>query len=171
MSKALNKKVESRKHAYALIFKLGFHDEIDIQKAFDYYIDEYIQEYVDENLSDIYKAVNFEDDVTELKTLDEYISKNINKQFIYEVFSGTYQNLDIIDSYIEKYAIGWKIDRISKGVLAVLRLAIYEIKFMDTIPNKVSVKESMDIATEYCGEDSVKFVNGILASVIKELEN
>ncbi len=171
MSKTLNKKAESRKHAYALVFKLGYHEIVDVQKAFDYYLEEYVEEYVDENLKETHSTSAFEDERHGLKTVGQYIAENLNKEYIYGVFSGTAQNLTEIDEYIEKFTKGWKIARLDKGVLAVLRLAIYEMKFMDTIPLKVSVQEALNITKEYCGEDSVKFVNGVLASVIKDLES
>ena len=61
----------------------------------------------------------------------------------------------------------WKIERISKVDLAILKLAIYEIKFKD-IPFKVVINEAVELAKKY-GEDSSKnFVNGILASIVKE---
>ncbi len=171
MSKNINKKAESRKHAYALVFKLSYHETIDVQKAFDYYIEEYVGEYIDENLSDVYSTSAFPEERKGLKSVDQYVKENLNKQYIYEVFSGTNQNLAEIDELIEKFAKGWKIERIDKGVLAVLRLAIYEMKFMETIPLKVSVQEALNITKEYCGEETVKFVNGVLGSVLRELEN
>lgn len=170
MSKKLNKKSESRKHAYALIFKLGYHDEVDTLKAFDYYLAEYIQEYIDVNLSDVYSTLPFEEDRKGLKTVEDYIKENLNKDYIYGVFSGTKQNIENIDSYIERFAKGWKLNRINKDVVAVLRLAIYEMLYMEDIPLKVSVQEAMNITKEYCGENSVKFVNGVLASVMKDVE-
>lgn len=170
MTKSISKKVESRKHAFALIFKLGYYDDVDIQSTYDYYIEEYIEEYVDETLSDKYSSSKVADDGSNLKSIDEYISKKINTQYVYDVFSGTKQNIDIIDKYIEKYTKDWKIERLDKSVLAVLRLAIYEMKYIEEIPMKVSVTEAINLTKEYCGDNSVKFVNGILANIMKELE-
>ncbi len=171
MSKTLNKKAESRKHAYALVFKLGYHEIVDIQKAFDYYLEQYVEEYVEENLKETHSTSEFEEERKGLKTVAQYVAEGLNKDYIYEVFSGTSQNITEIDEYIEKFTKGWKIERLDKGVLAVLRLAIYEMKFMESIPLKVSIQEALNITKEYCGEESVKFVNGVLASVIKDLEN
>ncbi len=170
MSKTLNRKAESRKHAYALVFKLGYHEIVDVQKAFDYYLEEYIEEYVEASLIEPHSTSEFKEERNGLKSVAQYISEGINKEYIYQVFSGTSQNLEEIDQYIEKFTKGWKIARLDKAVLAVLRLAIYEMKFMDTIPLKVSVQEALNIAKDYCGEDTVKFVNGVLGSVIKDLE-
>ena len=61
----------------------------------------------------------------------------------------------------------WKIDRISKVDLAILKLAIYEIKYKD-IPFKVVINEAVELAKKYGEDNSKNFVNGILASIIKE---
>ena len=61
----------------------------------------------------------------------------------------------------------WKIDRISKVNLAILKLAIYEIKYKD-IPFKVVINEAVELAKKYGEDNSKNFVNGILASIIKE---
>ena len=73
-----------------------------------------------------------------------------------------------ITSQIEKHLKeDWKIERISKIDLAILKLAIYEIKYKE-IPFKVVINEAVELAKKY-GEDSSKnFVNGILASIVKE---
>jgi transcription antitermination protein NusB len=62
---------------------------------------------------------------------------------------------------------GWKINRISKVDLSILRLSIYEISFMDDIPFNVSVNEAVELAKKYSGEDSGSFINGILGKVTK----
>ena len=61
----------------------------------------------------------------------------------------------------------WTIDRIFKIDLAILRLAIYEILYMEDIPVKVSVNEAVELAKEYGNNDSKSFVNGLLAKVIE----
>lgn len=62
----------------------------------------------------------------------------------------------------------WKLSRISKMDLTILKLAIYEIKFTD-VPNKVSINEAVELAKKYGEDKSKNFVNGILASVVKEM--
>lgn len=62
----------------------------------------------------------------------------------------------------------WKLSRISKMDLTILKLAIYEIKFTD-VPYKVSINEAVELAKKYGEEKSKNFVNGILASVVKEM--
>ena len=62
----------------------------------------------------------------------------------------------------------WKLGRISKMDLTILKLAIYEIKYTD-VPYKVSINEAVELAKKYGEDKSKKFVNGILASVVKEM--
>ena len=88
--------------------------------------------------------------------------------YIEDAVKGIEENKELITEKIEKnLKKDWKIERISKVDLAILKLAIYEIKFKD-IPFKVVINEAVELAKKY-GEDSSKnFVNGILASIVKE---
>jgi len=91
-------------------------------------------------------------------------------EFIRELLLKTCENVDDIDIVIEKYSHGWKINRISKVALAVLRLAICEIKYFDDIPVGVSINEAVELCKKYAAKDDSVFVNGILGSVSKEAE-
>lgn len=74
---------------------------------------------------------------------------------------------DEIDAEISKFLKkGWTISRISKPSLAILRLAIYEIKYIDSVPGSVAVNEAVELAKKYTIDES-KFVNGILGSYIR----
>ena len=79
-----------------------------------------------------------------------------------------FENVSVIDEIISKYSIGWKIDRISKVALSILRLAIYEIKFIDDIPSKVSVNEAVELAKVFGLEKDAAYINGLLGSFVKE---
>ena len=98
---------------------------------------------------------------------NEIVNKNA-VEYIKDAVLGIEQNREEIVRKIEKNLKSeWKIDRISKVDLAILKLAIYEIKYKD-IPFKVVINEAVELAKKY-GEDSSKnFVNGILASIVKE---
>jgi N utilization substance protein B len=89
--------------------------------------------------------------------------------YIKSVFAGVYDNLELLDGIISENAIGWKIGRISKTSLCVLRLAIFEIKFMDDIPVSVSINEAVELAKKYASPEDASFVNGILSTVSKSL--
>lgn len=88
--------------------------------------------------------------------------------YILTVFSGVTEKEEQLDTIISENTVGWKIDRISKTALAVLRLAIYEIKFMDDIPVSVSINEAVEICKKYAPETDASFVNGLLSSVVKK---
>ena len=91
-------------------------------------------------------------------------------EYIKEVFFGTFSKLEEIDKLIEENAIGWNIKRISKTVLAVLRLAIYEIRFVDSIPVSVSVNEAVELLKKYATKEDASFANGILSTIIKKTD-
>lgn len=87
--------------------------------------------------------------------------------YINQVFLGVYDKKEELDALIEEKAIGWKIGRISKTSLAILRLAIFEIKYIDSIPESVSINEAVELCKKYATKEDASFVNGILASVVK----
>lgn len=76
-------------------------------------------------------------------------------------------NIEEIDSVIEKYSNGWKITRLAKVTLAVLRVAVCELLYMDDIADGIAINEAVEIAKKYNDEKSAKFVNGVLSSVYK----
>ena len=83
---------------------------------------------------------------------------------------GVREHQDEIDEKIsENLKEGWKITRISKISLALLRLAIYEMMFDDSIPVSVSINEAVELSKKYTTEDDAAFVNGVLGAVAKSL--
>lgn len=90
------------------------------------------------------------------------------EDYIRSVVEGAIGNIDEIDSLINEYSKGWSVDRISNVCLAVMRLAIYELKYVDSIPANVSVNEAVNIAKTYDGDSAAPFINGILGN-IKEI--
>src|SRR5574344_261727 len=88
------------------------------------------------------------------------------KEYSGQVVKGTVENITSIDEIILSNLKSWSISRIAKIDLAILRLAIYEIKYYDEIPFKVSVNEAVELAKTYGNTDSKSFVNGLLAKVV-----
>ena len=99
---------------------------------------------------------------------EENESNDDEKEYIDTVLKGVVNNLKDIDSIILSKLKNWTIQRIAKIDLAILRLAIYEIKYMDNIPPKVSVNEAVELAKMYGNSDSKSFINGLLAKVIED---
>lgn len=90
------------------------------------------------------------------------------KKYIVNIANGVQENLENITEIIKKnLKQDWKIERISKVTLAIIKLSIYEIIYAK-IPFKVSINEAVELAKKYGEDTSPVFVNGILASVVKE---
>lgn len=115
---------------------------------------------------EIQKEVNKED--IELFLENNQINSKEAKEYIEDVVNGVSKEAKAIMEEIEKnLKKDWEIDRISKINLALLKLAIYEIKYKE-IPFKVVINEVVELAKKYGEETSSMFINGILASVVKE---
>ncbi len=69
-----------------------------------------------------------------------------------------------LDSYIEKYAHGWRLSRISRTAMAIMRLAMFEVLYMPEVPNAAAINEAVELAKKYEEAETVSFVNGILGS-------
>ena len=105
--------------------------------------------------------------VDELLELATEVRELAPDEYIKQVFCGVFDNLDEIDSIISATAVGWKIERISKTALSVLRLAIFEIKHIESIPESVSINEAVELCKKYATKEDASFVNGILSTVVK----
>ncbi|MCM8711045.1 transcription antitermination factor NusB [Clostridium sp. SYSU_GA19001] len=94
--------------------------------------------------------------------------KNLDFDYIIRVLKGVQENSTDIDSKIEKYLVNWKLYRLSKIDLAILRISTFEIFYEKDIPEKVSVNEGVELAKKYSDEKSFGFINGVLDRMIKE---
>ncbi|MDR1060006.1 MAG: transcription antitermination factor NusB, partial [Clostridiales bacterium] len=94
-----------------------------------------------------------------------------DRAYIENVVSGVFENLPGIDGLIEKNAKGWKLQRMSRIDLSILRLCLYEIMYRDDIPFTVSVNEAVELAKKYGTEDSASFINGILSNASPDAQN
>ncbi|MCQ2454634.1 MAG: transcription antitermination factor NusB [Clostridia bacterium] len=104
----------------------------------------------------------------EILEIDQEVRDIEPDEYMKTAFFGVFDNLSIIDKTISDNAVGWSISRISKTALAILRLAIFEIKFMEDIPVSVSINEAVELAKKYATKEDSSFVNGILATVAKQ---
>ena len=87
--------------------------------------------------------------------------------FTEQLAVGVFEHIEDIDGRIEKYSIGWNKDRISRVVLSILRLCIYEMTFEENIPISVSINEAVELAKKYAGEGDAAFINGILGTIAR----
>lgn len=90
-------------------------------------------------------------------------------EYINAVFKGVYEHLEELDSLISENLVGWSIGRISKTALCIMRLAIFEMKYLEDIPVSVSINEAVELCKKYAAENDASFVNGILSTVAKAL--
>lgn len=85
-------------------------------------------------------------------------------RYIDSVVTGVANREDELDDVIRQFSIGWDISRISRLAKCILRLAIYEILYVDDVPTGVAVSEAVRISKKYDGDDTGAFINGILGS-------
>ncbi|MCL5773181.1 MAG: transcription antitermination factor NusB [Firmicutes bacterium] len=97
----------------------------------------------------------------------KYIKDEDLKIFVSEIVKGTKERFSHIDKIISGYARNWRIERIARVDLNILRLAIYEILYRGDIPNTVSIDEAVELGKKYGTDDSSKFINGILGGLVQ----
>lgn len=90
-------------------------------------------------------------------------------EYIQNVFFGVCEKLEAVDAIIERHAKGWRTGRLSRVSRAVIRLSVYEMGFVSSIPNTISINEAVELVKKF-GEDKARgFVNGVLNAVKDEL--
>lgn len=128
-------RTEQREHIFKMLFQIEFNDPADMPEHVSLYIDSL------ENAADKEK---------------EYIRKK------YEAVTA---HIPEIDEMIGQNARGWKINRMNKTDLSILRLAVYEMKWDEDIPTGVAINEAVELARKFGGGGSSSFVNGILGKL------
>ncbi len=101
-------------------------------------------------------------------TLEVYRDVVFDCAYLMEISDAIEKNKSEIDNYINKYARNWTIETLPIVDVAILRLAIAEIMFMFTVPNKVACDEAVNLAKKYCEDNAYKYINGILGNIISE---
>ena len=115
------------------------------------------------------------------EALEKIVEKNIkeygpgleNTDFVWQLIRGVKDNIAQIDKIIEKAAPEWPIDQITIVDRNVLRLGLYELLYSnkEEVPPKVAINEAIELAKTFGGESSGKFINGVLGTVYKEIDN
>ena len=103
-------------------------------------------------------------------TYEETIETFIDVDYIKNVVKVVTDNLEDIDSRIVNALVNWKLDRVSKVNLTILRLAVGEMLFVDDVPGSVAINEAVELTKKYSDEKCTSFVNGVLDKVLKTLE-
>ena len=102
-----------------------------------------------------------EDYEMDLNTIDVEYIKNVVKVVT--------DNIEAIDEKIIQSLVNWKLDRVSKVNLTILRLAVGEMMFIEDVPGSVAINEAVELTKKYSDEKSCSFVNGVLDKVLKSL--
>ena len=110
-------------------------------------------------------------DVLLARFCEHFKPSNKAKPFFLELVNGVMQARSEIDAIIERFSSNWKISRMPCVDRNIMRVAVYEMINCDDIPTKVSINEAIDIGKRFGTEESGAFINGILDSIRKALEN
>ncbi|MCQ2512855.1 MAG: transcription antitermination factor NusB [Lachnospiraceae bacterium] len=134
----IDRRTELREATFLLLFRVDFHQEKDLQWQIKNFFDG-------------------EDDVFSEK----------EKEFIGNKVLRIAEIIESIDAALNEISIGWKVKRMAKVDLTILRLAYYEINYDENVPVSTAINEAVELAKSYGEETSPSFVNGILAKVVK----
>ncbi len=91
------------------------------------------------------------------------------KAFCEELVNGVCREKENIDSMLAQYLVNWQLERLAAATRNILRLALYEIIYLEEVPPPVSINEAIELAKKYQDENEARFVNGVLDSVRKSI--
>lgn len=153
-------------------YMMKFIYQIDINKEGVEDISSKLEDFLNDNFEYIKNRyeelkLQFSDDA-EVELNETELSQMIDMNYANKVVSAIKDNKENIDELINKYAKNWTVNRMAKVDLAILRLAICEILYIENIPTKVSINEAIELSKLYCDDKSPKFINGILGSIVSE---
>ncbi len=87
-----------------------------------------------------------------------------------QAFFGVCENLEEIDATIERHSNGWKVTRLTRVSRALIRLCVYEMKYVSDVPGAVAINEAIELSKKYDDDKARSFVNGVLNSIKTELD-
>lgn len=175
------KRSQLRENVFMLLFMSDFHDACDLDEQCDFFVNGLSDTDENGNVIDEKSVIGVSEDGSELKAdcggfFSEYFNEEGGKtsyqptkedaKAVILRFKAVYEKICDIDPIISNASSGWKINRFGTAELAIMRLAVYEIKFDENIPDKVAINEAVELAKKYGGESSPSFINGILAKVL-----
>ena len=126
-----------REHIFKILFRVEFYNKEELIQQTDYYV------------SELSSAKDKEIEYIKDKTL------------------AIIDKLSEIDEIINENSDGWPTNRLGKAELTIMRLAVYEIRFDEEIPDGVAINEAVELSKKYGSDNSSSFVNGVLAKIIK----
>lgn len=126
---------ELREHIFLMLFRKDFHEADELKEQMELYISE-----------------------LEEPSLEDYA-------YLTQRFNLIVERLEEIDVILSEASSGWKLNRMSKVDLTILRLAVFEMRFDEDIPVKVAINEAVEMAKRFGGDESPGFINGVLAKL------
>ena len=130
---------ECREHLMIMLFQKEFHETEELPEQIEYYLDHIIA------------------------------PKSDDLAYIRNKYEKALAHVEEIDAILDSVSEGWQVKRMGKIDLAIMRLAVYEMKYDEEIPVGVAINEAVEIAKKYGQDNSPSFVNGILAKVADQL--
>ncbi len=147
---------ELREHTFKLLFEREFFSESELAAQVDNYFENIDEDYIDSKNKKANNSIN------NLEEDDRQYLKNR----VMEINSA----IGVLDEYIGNATSGWKLNRVGKVELAIIRLALFEMLYDETVPVKVAINEAVELAKKFGGQESPQFINGVLAKLAKEFE-
>lgn len=126
---------EIREHLFRMLFRKDFHEETEMNEQIDLYFE----------------------------SLEEPKKEEI--AYLRDRFHLIMEKIPEIDVILAEASSGWRLSRLGKVDLTIMRIAVYEIEYDDDIPTKVAINEAIEIAKTFGGDSSSSFVNGVLAKL------
>ena len=131
-------RTELREHIFKMLFQIEFNEAADMPEHMQYYFD----------------------------TLED--AKESDKEYIRKKYEAIVQRVPEIDGILNETVQGWKTSRMNRVDLTILRLAVYEIKWDEDVPDKVAINEAVELAIRFGGDSSSAFVNGVLGRLTRQ---
>lgn len=140
---------QAREIALHLVFELGF-GAFEAENVMTERLDEEIMRSISGDIA-LYAG-----------KLDETQTK-----YIVSVVKGVAEHLEELDGQIERNAKGWSMSRLSRITVAVLRLALYEMQYVEDVPLGAAINEAVELAKIYDSEETASFINGVLGTIAR----
>ena len=114
----------------------------------------------------------FNDELTMQEIFENAVEARLIEEntFAFSVAQLTYENCEEIDRLINENSVGWRVERLPKVSLAILRLALCEILYVPSVPTGVSINEAVELAKKFATQEDASFINGILGKYVRENE-
>ena len=132
------KRRELREHIFRLLFRIEFNESEDMPEQVALYME------------------------------DIPMATEKDQEYIEAKYQAIADRLTVIDEMLNKAAEGWKVSRMGKVELTIMRLAAYEIRFDEDVPASVAINEAVEMAKIFGGDDSPAFINGVLGKLVQE---